>query len=429
MIVTLRFRSVSVASIMYIMQYVHLTYAARCCARFTVSGMLTGMSAWWCVLLLVLVATTVQAQVVKKTANHNASLNASAKTTPAKKTTPTSAMKPEGKTDSFSRSNRSTPMLGSAAAIDAASKSKERSQQSRREGEELPAQAQKKSVQQTQMAAQPGSSHKIWLSVDVVEQTPAPQGPDGSREKYRADAELNIVDSASGKHVYARSGDMIQLQPRRTYFIILSTVPQSNGAALRVQGPRTQSLRTGVATDGDVMYERKFLLLPPTQSPQTAAATKATRNNESARNDGAWKEPQDRTSREPDAPAGPIVNRLPGTVQSQQTGQYYDPSSRNSMPMTNAQARLFAAPYYVVQYCSLAEERDALAIRAALVQSGVRDARVELFDDALGRRFYRVRSGSYSTVEQARAAASSPIWNGKQWQLLKIKPIAVPAAL
>lgn len=270
----------------------------------------------------------------------------------------------------------------------------------------------KAAIQQENSAV---SSHKIWLSVDVVEQTATPTGPDNSREKYRSDGEINVVDSASGKNVYARSGDMIALQPRRTYFVMLSTVPQNNGVPLAVSGLRTQVLRTGVASEGDIMYERKFMLIP---SKGGSMASNAKQKPQAT----------------PQYPPSPLPTS-PRSFESDDTPASTNKRGFDSRGFDTDDAELnarspFAQPlYYVIQYCSLAEEEEALNIRNALVQGGVRDARVELYNAPTGQRFYRVRSGSYPTLPQARAVAGNSVWASKRWTALKIKPIVVPSSL
>jgi len=284
------------------------------------------------------------------------------------------------------------------------------------------------------------TAHKIWLSVDVVEQSASVMtNPEGGRtgEKYRADAEITITDSASAKQVFARSGDMVQLLPRRTYFVMLTGIPKIGGVPMRVQGLRTQTLRTGLPEDEDVMYERKFVLLPPNgvpaspsqkrpQSPKTSNGgqfgdTSPTIRNPNSKTNGGLNEGLSGGLN------GGLNNKGFQTDQDSPSasvfGSRFTPSSAANGDMPSS------AGYYVVQYCSLASEDEALEIRSMLVQQGIRDARVEVHISPTGGRFYRVRSGAFASHQQAKAFATNPVWNTKKFLNLHIKPMAIPSGL
>lgn len=233
------------------------------------------------------------------------------------------------------------------------------------------------------------SPYKIWLSLDVVEQPPAPQ----AEAKYRADVDITITDSATSKQMYARSGDMVQLMPRRTYFIMLTKIPAKNGVESRVQGQRTQVLHTNVPKDGDIMYERKFVLVGQGNAITSKPGTPQTTVN---KRPAVAAEPEE---------TGDVEGSFPESVHSR-----LSPT---------------APLYFVIQYCSLSSETEALEMRNFLVQNGITDARVELFTNPVGQRYYRVRSGSYSSVGQAKSFAASPLWKQKKWTLLHVKPIVV----
>lgn len=231
--------------------------------------------------------------------------------------------------------------------------------------------------------------YKIWLSLDVVEQPVSQQ----AEPKYRADVEVTITDSATSKQLYARSGDMVQLMPRRTYFVMLTKIPAKNGVESRVQGQRTQVLHTNVPKDGDIMYERKFVLT----SQGNAVTSK------------------------PGAPQTTINKRPAINAEADESGEV-----EGSFPESVHSRLSPVAPlYFVIQYCSLSNEAEALETKSFLVQNGVTDARVELFTNPMGQRYYRVRSGSYNSVGQAKSFAASPLWKQKKWTLLHIKPIVV----
>lgn len=255
-------------------------------------------------------------------------------------------------------------------------------------------------------AASAQSVHKIWLSVDVVEQQTNP-APGKSAEKYRADVEISIADSATGKQVYARSGDMIQLMPRRTYFIMLTNIPAKNGVLPRVQGQRTQVIRTSIPKDDDVMYERKFVLNPAGGSPSRSDDGATSQKKQSFPNDDTTPNRANKngnnTSKNGDDPFSDGINTM------------------NDLPVP--------PNYYVIQYCALANESEALQIRASLLQRGVNDARVELYTNAIGQRYFRVRSGSYSVLQDAKAYTKNALWKSRKWMALHIKPIVVKSSV
>ena len=102
---------------------------------------------------------------------------------------------------------------------------------------------------------------KIWLSLDVVEHQYNSSGNEVGKEKYRSDIDLQVIDSATNRSSTVRSGETIPLQARRTYYSVLSEVPQSYGMTTRLAGQQTQIIRTPKSTsEDDIMFERKFVL-------------------------------------------------------------------------------------------------------------------------------------------------------------------------
>jgi hypothetical protein len=253
----------------------------------------------------------------------------------------------------------------------------------------------------TELRAEAGN---IWLSLDVVEHQYNASGSELGKEKYRSDVDLQIIDSASNRQMMVRSGETIQLQPRRTYFIMLSDVPQRYGMVTTIAGQQTQILRTPkLGADGDVMFERKFML------NSRPGATSA---------------------REMGAPLGMKLRKLPppeiGDMEDIQS-----PPSRYaaSKPPSGFSGKMSGLNYYVIQYCSLKSQADALDAKSYLMRNGVRDARVEIYVDKFGAPFYRLRSGSYTDLSLAKMTVEQTLWKNRKFLGLKQKPIIVKAGV
>lgn len=248
----------------------------------------------------------------------------------------------------------------------------------------------------------------IWLSLDVVEHQYNASGSEVGKEKYRSDVDLQVIDSATNRQMTARSGETIQLQPRRTYFIMLSDVPQSYGKVTTIAGQQTQILRTPkVGADGDVMFERKFMLnsRPGAASARELGAPIGLKNPRKLA-------PPEMDERE-DLPA---ASRF----------AYNKPASGLS---GNFAGKMSALNYYVIQYCSLKNQADALDAKSYLMRNGVRDARVEIYVDKFGEPFYRLRSGSYTDLSLAKMTVEQTLWKNRKFLGLKQKPIIVKAGV
>jgi hypothetical protein len=243
--------------------------------------------------------------------------------------------------------------------------------------------------------SQQGQQAKIWLSLDVVEHQYNAAGGEVGKEKYRSDVELHVVDSAAKRQTSVRSGETLPLQPRRTYFILLPEVPQSYGMTTRLAGPQTQVLRTPAYVSGeDLMFERKFVLNSRPGSGANAGKPPVSSPNVGAR--------------------APYDNYGSGYA-------YGAPALAGSSA---------ANPnYYVIQYCSLKNQDDALQQRAFLLRSGIRDARVEVYIDKLGVSYYRLRSGSYIDLNIAKSVVENTLWKNREVLGLKQKPIVVKAGV
>lgn len=250
-------------------------------------------------------------------------------------------------------------------------------------------------------------SGKIWLSLDVVEHQYNGSGNEIGKEKFRSDVEIQVIDSASNRMSTVRSGETIPLQARRTYFILLSEVPQSYGMTTRLAGPQTQVLRTPrVVGDDDVMFERKFVL----NSRQGMSGA-------TAREIGAGTAIPPKTFPKALTNA-PLANSPPANA-----------SGLPVKPLSSLGSSVGDPNYYVIQYCSLKNQEDALQARSFLMRNGIRDARVEVYIDKFGQSYYRLRSGSYIDPTLAKSTIESTLWKNRQALGLKQKPIVVKAGV
>ncbi|MCS6807403.1 MAG: SPOR domain-containing protein, partial [Bacteroidota bacterium] len=247
---------------------------------------------------------------------------------------------------------------------------------------------------------------KIWLSLDVVEHQYSAAGAEVGKERYRADVELQVIDSTTSRSVIINAGETMPLMPNRTYYILLPEIPQSYGMTTRLVGPQTQLVRTPkVVGKDDIMIERKFVL---TSRPKT--------NSDIAR-----RMPPQTMNRTPVGVQSPTLPRPPYTAldtDNSVTGV--------SSPLT---PNLSSLNYYVIQYCSLRSQEDAMQARLFLMRNGVRDARVEVYIDGLGQTYYRLRSGSYPDASMAKAFIEQSLWKNRHILGLKQKPIVVKAGV
>lgn len=245
---------------------------------------------------------------------------------------------------------------------------------------------------------------KIWLSLDVVEHQYNSSGNEVGKEKYRSDIDIQVIDSATNRSNTVRSGETVPLQARRTYYILLPEVPQSYGMATRLAGQQTQIIRTPKnAGDDDVMFERKFVLNSrPGSASSTASAREMNRN-------------------------------IPITDGGKPNSPTFKGTMPQGMPKSNGMPSLgtnVSNPnYYVIQYCSLKSQDDALQARSFLMRNGVRDARVEVYVDRFGQSYYRLRSGSYMDPSLAKSTIEATLWKNRQSLGLKQKPIVVKAGV
>jgi hypothetical protein len=236
---------------------------------------------------------------------------------------------------------------------------------------------------------------KVWLSLDVAEHQYNASGSEIGKEKFRSDIDIQIIDSATNRSSTARSGETVPLQARRTYYLFLSEVPQRYGMSTKIAGQQTQVLRTPKITGGeDILLERKFVINSQPLSGKFARTEPVAQGTFSR--------------------STPLTESLFGA-----SAPLF--AVKNGMGM--------AANYYVIQYCSLKNQEEALQAKAYLLRSGVRDARVEVFVDKFGQAYYRIRSGSYPEIPLAKSTIENILWKNRQLLGLKQKPIIVKAGV
>jgi cell division septation protein DedD len=80
---------------------------------------------------------------------------------------------------------------------------------------------------------------------------------------------------------------------------------------------------------------------------------------------------------------------------------------------------------YIVQFCALSLEKDAMQIRDALKGASIQDARVESFKDiSRGIQYFRVRAGCFTETMNAKTALDS-FFKTAQRLKLGVVPIVV----
>ena len=256
-----------------------------------------------------------------------------------------------------------------------------------------------------------GNGGSIWLSLDVVEHQYNASGSEIGKEKYRSDVDLQVIDSTSNRQIAARSGETIQLQPKRTYYIMLADVPQRYGMVTKIAGQQTQILRTPKSSGSDdVMFERKFVL----NSRPGAASARELNTGVGVQGSG---------SKMPRKLPPPEIDDMPPST-------YSRPSVGIPPIVSSKIGNSMSAPnYYVIQYCSLKNQADALEARSFLMRNGIRDARVEIYVDRFGEAYYRLRSGSYNDLTLAKMTIEQNLWKNRKFLGLKQKPIIVKAGV
>lgn len=206
---------------------------------------------------------------------------------------------------------------------------------------------------------------RVWLTVEVSEKK-ASLGNNSAA--FNELIPVVIMDSATQAPLYALSGEVIEIGQNRTYFV---SVVSGQDKTFQVQGAPIQIVRTSTPKDDDIIYQREFII--------------------------AKEVPADTTAPVPDKIVTDTPQPSPQTAQ--QTAQ------PQTTTFTTVSATVFAECPYVVQFCAMSVEKDAVNVRDALRRASVKDVRIELFNDTSREiRYHRVRAGCFSTLPQAKTA-------------------------
>lgn len=221
---------------------------------------------------------------------------------------------------------------------------------------------------------------RVWLTVEVLERKASLGNSASALNEY---IPVVIMDSASNASLYALSGEMVELGADRTYFI---SVVSGDDKRFTIQGAPVQVIRTESPTQKDLVYQREFLIretLPP-----------------------------DTTLHLPE--------RIVSDAQPMRK-----PSLKPEAATISYNADKLPECPYIVQFCALSLEKDAMQIREALRSAAVSDARVEPFKDiARGIQYYRVRAGCFFELGKAKSAQDS-FFKTSQRLKLGVVPIVV----
>jgi hypothetical protein len=105
----------------------------------------------------------------------------------------------------------------------------------------------------------------------------------------------------------------------------------------------------------------------------------------------------------------PVVEEKPenDTKVASKENDIVDHTITSPTTTVNTQA---AQRCYAIQFCSILDEAEASRKVQLLIEQGVENARVEPFRDRKGQMLYRVRSGCYTTADEASEALSDYDW-------------------
>jgi hypothetical protein len=230
------------------------------------------------------------------------------------------------------------------------------------------------------------SAPRVWLTVEVLEQKPS-LGANASA--FNEFIPVVIIDSATNAYFYALSGEMVEVGQNRTYFISLVS---DDNASFLIQGAPVQVVRTGEPEDEDIVYQREFIIRATVSADAEAPI------------------PENIVLDAPPAPNKPQLKADAATLS-------YNANALNPCP-------------YVIQFCALSLEKDALQIRDALrrqtpADKRLADARVEeFFEKVRNIRYQRVRAGCFAGISEAKEALQSFSAVAKQLKL-GVVPIVV----
>ncbi|MFY8000238.1 MAG: SPOR domain-containing protein [Candidatus Kapaibacteriota bacterium] len=205
---------------------------------------------------------------------------------------------------------------------------------------------------------------RVWLTVEVLEKKPSLGSKSSAFNEF---IPVVIVDSATNGYLYALSGEMVEIGRQRTYFV---SVVSGEDKSFLVEGSPIQIVRTGEPQKDDLIYQREFVIR--SSSPADTAASI----------------PENIVAEAPQQK--PVLKPQAATLS-------YKADAQNPCP-------------YIIQFCALSLEKDALQIRDALRRAAsndkrLTDAHVEpFFEKVRNIQYQRVRAGCFSSINEAKQA-------------------------
>ncbi|MBL7993318.1 MAG: hypothetical protein JNN25_17905 [Candidatus Kapabacteria bacterium] len=205
---------------------------------------------------------------------------------------------------------------------------------------------------------------RVWLTVEVLEKKPSLGNKSSAFNEF---IPVVIVDSATNAYLYALSGEMVEIGKQRTYFV---SVVSGEDKSFLIEGSPVQVVRTGEPQKDDLIYQREFVIRASTPADTSASI------------------PENIVAEAPSPK--PLLKPDAATIS-------YKADAQNACP-------------YIIQFCALSLEKDALQIRDALRRAASKDkrladARVEpFFEKVRNIQYQRVRAGCFSTITEAKRA-------------------------
>lgn len=205
---------------------------------------------------------------------------------------------------------------------------------------------------------------RVWLTVEVLEKKPSLGNKSSAFNEF---IPVVIVDSATNAYLYALSGEMVEIGKQRTYFV---SVVSGEDKSFLIEGSPVQVVRTGEPQKDDLIYQREFVIRA-SMPADTAASI-----------------PENIVAEAP-LPK-PLLKPDAATIS-------YKADEQRPCP-------------YIIQFCALSLEKDALQIRDALRKASANDqrladARVEPFFEKIRNiQYQRVRAGCFATISEAKQA-------------------------
>jgi hypothetical protein len=205
---------------------------------------------------------------------------------------------------------------------------------------------------------------RVWLTVEVLEKKPSLGNKSSAFNEF---IPVVIVDSATNAYLYALSGEMVEIGKQRTYFV---SVVSGEDKSFLIEGSPIQVVRTGEPQKDDLIYQREFIIRASAPADTSASI------------------PENIVAEAPSPK--PLLKPDAATLS-------YNANAQNACP-------------YIIQFCALSLEKDALQIRDALRHAAssekrLADARVELFFEKVRNiQYQRVRAGCFATITEAKQA-------------------------